>query len=150
MKAWIAVVSGFALTFVSAAAAARGLGLAEARALWRAAGIASYRYEYRKYCECHPTEPATTITTVRDGKVVEVRYRAAGFDDVVLAPERIAWYWTIEDLFALVESARDNPSLRVDYDPEQGFPRRVYLDPDPVLEGDEIDLRVSSLVPLGR
>jgi Family of unknown function (DUF6174) len=143
------LILSLALAFVHPAAGAETLGLEQARALWRAAGVAAYRYEYRKFCECHPTDPATTVVTVRGARIEEVRYRYAnGEPDVVLAPDRISWYWTIEGLFALIESGRDNPSLRVTYDSDRGYPLTVYLDPDTSIEGDEIDVRVSGLTPL--
>jgi len=146
--AGFAVIAWCGFGLAGAAVSAATPGLEEARARWHDAGIEAYRYEYRKFCECHPTEPATTVVTVGGGRVREVRYRVAGLPDVVLAPDRIGWYWTIEDLFALLAVEQDNRSLRVSFEPSLGYPMTIYFDRDPAIEGDEIDVRVSSLVPL--
>jgi hypothetical protein len=125
--------------------------LAEARLRWESAAFGNYRFAYKKHCPCYREEPATTIVTVRDGRVAEVRYRHANASaDVVIAADRIQWYWTVEDLFGVIADAlaSDMLALRAEYEPTHGYPEHVYLDYDPAAVGDEIELRAVELTPL--
>ncbi len=118
------------------------------RALWRAASVSDYEYSYQRVCECHPDQSADTIVTVRDGAVVAVRYARPGYDEqVALAPEKLAWFRTIEDLFSLVVTAQASAAtVRVSYDAQRGFPRSIYIDYVTDLVGDEVELAVTSFV----
>jgi len=128
---------------------ARAQDLETNRALWNSAGAASYEYSYRRVCECHPDDPADTIVTVRDGTVVAVRYARPGFEEqVALEPEKLAWYRTIDDLFALVETAQSSAAtVRVSYDPRLGYPQKLYIDYVTDLVGDEVELEVTRYAP---
>ena len=135
---------------ISAPVGAFAQETAEARALWSNAAIADYEYSYQRACECHPDNLADTIVTVRDGAVVAVRYARDDYiEDIPVAPDRIAWFRTIEDLFALVDSATSAEAIvRVSFDAERGYPATVYVDYEPDLVGDEVDLRITSFRPL--
>ena len=125
--------------------------LEEAKARWRSAAIEAYRYAYKKHCPCYREEPATTLVSVRAGRVVDVRYRHAGSsEEVVVAADRIEWYWTVDDLFAVIADAlaADMPAFKAEYEGTLGYPLHVYLDYDPTLVGDEIELRAVDLLPL--
>jgi Family of unknown function (DUF6174) len=137
-------------SFLAVDARAEPSSLEAARARWRAAGIEHYRYEYRKFCMCHPEDPATTVVTVSDGKVIDVRYRYAdGQPEIPITDARIDWYWTLDALLSLIESASERGlQVRASYDAELGYPATVYVDADAALEGDEIDVRVTSVVSL--
>ncbi|HEX7080954.1 MAG TPA: DUF6174 domain-containing protein [Gammaproteobacteria bacterium] len=142
-----------AILSLAVAAPAIGAGadeLAEYRSLWEAAAVGAYEYGYDKYCECHPESPPETLVTVRGNEVVRVRHEVVGADGFVdAAPESLRWYWTIEGLFDLVEAAGAWAAVvRVDYDAELGYPTRVYVDYDPNLIGDELDVRLTRFTPL--
>jgi len=140
---------------VASLLAAPGLARADAsldaaRALWRQAGLQSYEYGYRKFCECHPETPPETVVSVRAGTVVGVRHRPVNSTVEVPAQQKnLEFYWTMDGLFALVASALERGvQVRVAYDVTFGFPRQVYIDYDADFIGDELDLRLTTVTPL--
>ncbi len=120
------------------------------RALWEKAALSSYEYGYRKFCECHRDSPPETIVSVRDGEVFRVRHRPA--DSPVEVPadaKNLGYYWTVEGLFDLVESALERGvEVRVAYDAALGYPREIYIDYDRDFIGDELDVRLTAVTPL--
>jgi len=122
---------------------------ARSRARWNASAIADYEYRYQRVCECHPDEPADTIVTVREGQITAVRYSRSDYaSDVPVAPDRLSWFRTVDDLFTLIESARGRKALvRATFDENYGFPRTVYIDYIADLVGDEVQLTVTGFTP---
>lgn len=120
--------------------------LAAARAIWQQAGIAQYEYGYNKFCECHAETPPETLVSVDAGVVTDVRHRMAKTGDIVPARDgSFDLYWTIDDLFGLLERASNGTaSVQADFDPQTGVPQRLYIDYMPDLIGDEIDVRVTA------
>ncbi|HEY7672761.1 MAG TPA: DUF6174 domain-containing protein [Gammaproteobacteria bacterium] len=116
-------------------------------ARWTAAGLASYEYGYNKYCECHRDTPPETVVVVADGAVERV-YHLFG-DSAREVPAREGstdLYWTIDDLFRLIEGALErNATVRARYDAALGYPTAVYVDYDAEFIGDEIDVRLTRL-----
>lgn len=100
-----------------------------ARRRWAAQGPASYRYRFQYLCFC----PASLVTPVeievRDGLVAAVVEPATG-RPAPAAPGRPTP--TVEDLFAVVESALDGDVdwLDVQYDLVFGYPAVIRVDPD--------------------
>jgi hypothetical protein len=121
--------------------------LDRARARWQSAALASYEYGYHKFCECHRDSPPETVVTVRGGSVTGVRHRpAGGATEVPAAEKNFEYYWTVDGLFALIESAQGRGvQVRAAYDAELGFPREIYIDYDTNLIGDELDLRLTAV-----
>ena len=122
----------------------------DARARWQAAQIDDYEYSYQRVCDCHPDQLADTIVTVTDGEVVAVRYAREDYaEDVPVAEDRLSWFRTIEDLFALVDNAlASGAAVRATFDPERGYPTSVYVDYVTDLVGDEVDLTITAFRPL--
>lgn len=120
------------------------------RALWRKAALQSYEYGYHKFCECHRETPPETIVSVRDGAVVRVRHRPVGANvEVPSEQKNLEFYWTVDGLFALVQSALDRGvQVRAAYDAALGFPREIYIDYDADFIGDELDVRLTGVTPL--
>lgn len=120
--------------------------LAQARIAWQRAGIAAYVYGYNKYCECHADTPPETLVSVEGGVVSDVRHRMAKTGDVVPADrENFALYWTVEDLFGLLErAAGGTATVRAEFDAQLGVPQRIFIDYLPEMIGDEVDVRVTS------
>jgi hypothetical protein len=134
-----------------------GLGSADpaldaARARWRQAGLASYEYGYRKFCECHRDAPPETVVSVRDGKVVNVRHRPVGFTTEVPAAEKnFEYYWTVDGLFELLQTALDRQvQVRAEYDAKLGFPTQIHIDYDKSSSSDDLDLELTGVTPLPR
>jgi hypothetical protein len=144
-----AVALLIALRCASPAFADAELDAAQAR--WQSAALASYEYGYNKYCDCHRESPPETVVTVRSGKVTGVRHRPAGTTTEVPAAEKnFGYYWTVDELFALIASALERGvQVRAAYDAELGFPRQIYIDYDAKLIGDELDLRLTGVTRLG-
>jgi hypothetical protein len=117
----------------------------EARLLWRSAALETYEYGYNKFCECHGDSPPETRVTVRDGVVSDVRHIPQNSTRQVPAdPANFGLYWTIDEIFAVVESAfARGATVTVDYDPELGFPAQFFIDYDADLIGDEVDIRIT-------
>jgi len=130
--------------------AAADADLDTARSRWRTAAAAEYEYGYHKFCECHRESPPETIVTVRDGRVVGVRHRPAGStNEVPAADKNLEYYWTVDGLFDLIASAQERRvEVRAAYDGVLGFPREVFIDYDPELIGDELDLRLTNVTRL--
>jgi hypothetical protein len=123
-----------------------------ARARWQQAALGSYEYGYHKFCECHRESPPETVVTVAGNAVTRVRHRPAGSTVEVPALDRIEYYWTVEGLFDLVDSALERGvEVRVAYDATLGYPREIYIDYDTDFIGDELDLRLTRVaaVPPG-
>jgi hypothetical protein len=146
-----------ALIVVLLAAALPGLASADAaldaaRARWRQAGLHSYQYGYRKFCECHRDAPPETVVSVRDGKVVDVRHRPVGFTNEVPAAEKnFEYYWTVDGLFELLETAFErHVEVRADYDAKLGFPTNIHIDYDKGSVSDDLDLELTGVSPLPR
>ena len=133
-------------------AAAQPADLAAGRDTWRATKLVDYEYGYRKYCACHPDSPPETIVTVRGGAVVGVRHRPVDSTNEVQAEARnLKYYWTIDELFELIESAqRRGAQVRATYDPQRGFPSEIHIDYDLDAIGDELDVVVTTVTVLAR
>ncbi len=104
-----------------------------------------YVYAYQKNCDCHRDAPPETVVTVRDGSIARVHHKHAGSDREVPAREgSLDLYWTVGGLFDLAANAyAAGAQVRVQYDAELGLPRVLYVDYDPELVGDEVDLRIT-------
>lgn len=120
------------------------------RGVWQAAQLEHYVYAYLKFCDCNRETPPETHVTVRGGKIVDVRHKPHGFDHYVQAePRNFEWYWTVEQLFGLIDSALERGAeLRVEYDPTLGYPIRLFIDRNRDVIGDEIDLELTRLEAL--
>ena len=117
------------------------------RARWVESKVANYRYGYNKFCECHRVMPPETIVTVSSNEVVDVHHKHADSDrEVPARAGSLDYYWTIDDLFALLDSSRARgATVRATFNSELGYPEHVYVDYDAALVGDEIDLRLTFL-----
>ena len=136
------------LGFVVLLDEARGDELLDAnRARWVAANISDYELRYQKVCECHRDAPSDTIITVNGGKIVAVSYdREDYLNEVPVPPEKYDWFRTVDDLFSLVAVALEREAVvRVSYEPELGYPTRIYIDYVQDLVGEEVELQVLEL-----
>jgi len=147
IKRWAALAA-----LVAFGVAAQPADVAAGRSAWRAAALVDYEYGYRKYCACHPDSPPETIVTVRGGAVVGVRHRPVDATNEVQAERRnLAYYWTIDELFDLIESAqRRGASVRASFDPQRGYPTEITIDYDNNAIGDELDVRLTTVTALAR
>ena len=141
-------LSGLVLCLVSAAGLAQTDEQLQAhRALWDSSGVVDYEYRYQKICDCHRDTPADTVIRVNQGEIVDVRYQREDYiADVPVPVERYRWFRTVDDLFSLIAGAlRAEALVRVGYDPQLGYPTRIYIDYDRELVGEELELRMLEL-----
>lgn len=133
------------LALAALAASAETDELEQNRARWDAAGMQNYVYGYQKYCDCHRDAPPETVVTVSGGRVARVHHEHAGSERQVPARDgSLDLYWTVDELFTLAADAyAAEAEVRVRYDPELGMPLELYVDYDPDLVGDELDLRIT-------
>ena len=152
MRARTGLVWLAATAWVALAASAQPTDLAAARNAWRRAALTDYEYGYRKYCACHPDSPPETIVTVRGGAIVGVRHRPVdAMNEVPAKAGSLQYYWTIDELFELIDSARRRgAAVRASYDSERGFPTEIHIDYDANAIGDEIDVVLTTVTPLAR
>lgn len=137
---------------VALAAAAQPADFVAARNAWRRAALSDYEYGYRKYCACHPDSPPETIVTVSNGEIVRVRHRPVdSTNEVPAKPGSEHYYWTIDELFELIDSARARgAAVRASYDAERGFPTEIHIDYDKNAIGDELDVVLTTVSPRAR
>lgn len=147
-----AALMALACAYAAAATAAGDAAavLDASRARWEAAALSDYEYGYHKYCDCHRESPPETLVTIRAGQVERVRHRPAGYAGEVPAEDRnVQYYWTMEEIFDLLGAAIERgATVRAEYDAALGFPTSLYVDYDPGLIGDELDLRLTRVEPL--
>ena len=148
MRTGAFLTSGVAIAaaLIAGGAAADEAGLerlAAARALWQSSQSGDYVYAYRKFCDCNRDQPPETVVTVADGRIVEVAHRHEDTATVVPAREgSLDLYWTIDGLFdKLAQALAGEAVVRVEYEPEHGYPTSLFIDYAASLVGDETDLR---------
>ncbi len=152
MKRTLTGLMSTAIVLGAGAAHADADALERHRALWSEAGVDDYVYAYQKHCECHRDTPPETVVTVRGGEIARVHHEHADSDRRVPAREgSLDLYWTVEGLFGLIGNAlAAEASVRASYDAELGHPLEIFVDYDPELVGDEVDLRITRLRAAGR
>lgn len=144
-RSWFVVAVFMMAVQPGAVAAQEAADLARAREAWQRAGVADYEYGYNKFCECHGDSPPETLVTVTAGRVTNVRHRRAGFDrEVPAAAKNLQFYWTVPELFDLLEAALEREAtVRFRVDATLGYPTSVYIDYAPNMVGDEVDVRIT-------
>lgn len=110
--------------------------LAAARARWKEAGPAAYRFRIVRTCFCLP--PRTTVARVRGRRVIRVSHRR--------------WWGprNVPQTFRVIGQAikSEAAALEVTYDRKRGFPRRIWIDHIAMAVDDEIGYRIPWLKPL--
>lgn len=121
--------------------------LDENRARWAERAIDSYRFRLDASCGRGADTARAWRVTVTNGSARAVIDAATSAP--VSASERAGLPLDMPALFEAVEQALDAEadSLSVDYDADYGFPRRIDIDPDDGIDGDESSLRVAEFDP---
>jgi hypothetical protein len=107
----------------------------------------SYRFTWRRSCECTTESTAQMRITVVSGEITEVFNLET--EQAVPAEVRSSLK-TIEGVFDMIEDAynEDAASIHVTYDPAQHFPASVSIDYDLQVADEEFSLQISNVVPL--
>ena len=96
--------------------------LADYRTLWEAQRLTDYTFDVVRNCFC--LARADVRVTVKSGVITSVTELAS---EVAHDPE---FFRTIDGLFDLVQDAydRDAHEVQVDFDPDRGYPTRIWID----------------------
>ncbi len=137
-----AVIAIAATALTASACGDDGTGLddlEDQRERWEAQGISDYTYDIRRNCFCGHVNPVRV--TVRDGQ----RIRAYDLErELELIGEEATWYPTVDGLFDILEDAyaRDAFSVRVEYDPQMGYPTSFFIDYSENMADEELGFDV--------
>jgi hypothetical protein len=117
--------------------------LEQARAQWRSLGIVDYRFTFQRSCFCAPSLREPALVNVLRGAIVSV-------EDMAGSPQDPALYYTVEELFALIEEAIDQDAARlsVTYDSGLGYPTSAFIDRSEMIADEEIGFEASRLEQL--
>ena len=115
-------------------------------ALWSSQGADSYRFHFTRYCFC--PGPYEVDILVEDGVATRVLDTESG---VYLDAHTDADYFvTIEDLFEEAKDAMENADAHeIDFDPELGFPTRIFRDNIRDAVDDEVTYTAGDYVTIG-
>jgi len=110
--------------------------LSQARAVWTAKGLRSYRFTVQKMAFTAPEFNQPVTITVRDGVAVD-------------SPNHLKPYDTVEKLFSTIQQAYDAKAanLTTEFNLD-GSPRSIVVDPVAILADDEYSLTITNLAPL--
>jgi len=110
--------------------------LAEAEARWTHRSFQDYSFEIRRSCFCEPSVTQWARVEVLGGVVSRVVLLESGME---VSPEQRGRFPTVEGIFASIRAATEDESLediKVEFDPELGFPTRVMFEAKPdILDG---------------
>jgi hypothetical protein len=111
------------------------------RALWASKRPSAYVYELQRICECTVDAQGPVRIRVQGTTVVERSYTASG---VPVASGLAGVFPSMEGLFDLLEEAakKDPWYMNMNWDPELGYPRDLYVDLKSNVMNDEISYRV--------
>ncbi len=96
--------------------------LADYRTLWETQRLTDYAFDVSRVCYCQFR--GDVRVTVKDGVITGVTELAS---EVARDPDT---FRTIDGLFDLVQDAydRDAHEVQVDFDPDRGYPTRIWID----------------------
>lgn len=117
------------------------------RSRWEARGPRSYEYVLERLCFCPPESRGPYLVRVEDGEVAAVLDPATGEP---VDPEDDRWIVSLDGLFDVIVDAleRDAHELRVEYDPELGFPAEIFIDYRKQVIDEEVGFEARDLTPL--
>jgi hypothetical protein len=116
------------LTLFSCGKPSKPVGSAtlEPRCLWLKHATQTYVIEQARVCFC-PGPNGFVQLTVVNNQIVKGVTTDSG-DSLTI--EELKWYKTVDELFEFIDEVEGcKPAvLQVDYDPDFGYPRNVYVD----------------------
>ena len=112
--------------------------LGEQRALWASQDLTDYTFDVSRVCYCQFM--GDVRVTVQSGVITGVTELAS---EVARDPET---FRTIDGLFDLVQDAydRDAHEVQVDFDPDRGYPTRIWIDYVEMMADEEMGFTLLS------
>ena len=127
--------------------------LAAAEAMWKAKRLDVYEFTYKQICFCVPPPPGKPGSEPIVFRVLNgVGYLQAAWADREQARQGLDKFSTVEKQFAYIRAELDKHPFRaeIDYDPDLGYPKRVYIDPLANTADEEYRFEVTGFTPLSR
>ncbi len=123
--------------------------LGRAIARWRAAGAHDYDVVQQVSCFCGFPTPDSVLVLVRQDTIASATDASTGQP---IASMFAGFYYDVEELFDLVQSAIDRDASRLDvqYQAVLGYPTAIDIDFAPGIADDEIRVQVFRLTVPGR
>jgi hypothetical protein len=112
------------------------------RQLWNERGLSDYQYVFNWSCFCLPEYTAPVNIKVERGEWTEI---SSVGDGVPVIEKDWRRYKTIEELFDIIDEAllQDAKEIRVEYDPDLGYPSSVFIDYDERIADEERGFNVT-------
>lgn len=116
--------------------------LEAARARWNAAQSGTYSFTYTRDCFCPEEYRGPFEFDIVDGVRTQVRFKGEPYFDRALEE-----FETIDDIFDEVERAIEQgaASVNVEFDPDLGYPRSVWIDWELQMADEEMGYTVSDV-----
>lgn len=117
------------------------------RQLWHSQKIANYQYIYQQVCFGPiPTNLPAKIV-VKNNKIIEVTLLETEQSSEEIDLDS---YKTIDQLFKIIEDAvsRNADKITVTYDPNLGYPTKIFIDYIELAADDEITYLASDLIKI--
>ena len=140
------------LIFIALAVLLAGCSLSPAsteleqnRALWEAQNASDCQFQLSILCFCPYYSQMPLTIKVRDGEAISIS--AADGSDVTPNLEYYSQADTIEELFGIIESAQAGGAdeIKVEYDPDYGYPVSIDIDYIKQAVDDEVSYQVMNL-----
>ena len=112
------------------------------RQIWNEQALSSYQYVFNWSCFCLPEYTAPVNIKVERGEWTEISQVR---DGVPVSEKDWKRYKTIEELFDIIDEAflQDAKEIRVEYDPDLGYPSLVFIDYDERIADEERGFNVT-------
>ena len=150
MRVWILVpLVSLAVCALQAGQPSEGeAALGEHRARFEAAVGEDYDVTFQRSCFCPPESRQPLRLEVRNGEVQSVTPTIEGAPS---PPALLTVVRAVAEVFDLIRDAFGRAAAvgRVDYDPELGYPREVYIDYSERIVDEEQSITLSDLVLVG-
>ena len=121
--------------------------LSAARDRWHAANISHYRFNLGVGCFCAFTTRMPLTIEVQKGRVLSMLYND-GSPVPADQQQVFASYQTIDALFDYTAQSLKADEIKIEYDPNYGFPTRVQIDFIKQAMDDELSLSVQDFQAL--
>jgi hypothetical protein len=117
------------------------------RQLWEQQGFDAYQFRFQRSCFCLPEMRQPVELIVRDRQIQSARYADGG---AAVDAGEFGRYQTVEGLFDLIEAAIAGEAARieVEFDPQYGYPTRLYVDYYLTMADEERSYEAGGLQPL--
>jgi hypothetical protein len=108
----------------------------EPRSLWSERGSQAYVIEQNRICFCPGSDGYVRLTVV-NGQIIR-RVTVDGGDSLPI--EELKLYKTVDELFEFIDEVEgcEPAVLQIDYDPDLGYPRKVYVDMNIEIADEEL------------